>query len=65
MFDKTRLLAIDRRQITFFALFAGMFIFTEIGRQIYRPYIYAHDIYEFVCVRCEKTISDSLHFGGI
>lgn len=47
MFEKTRLLAIDRRRMIFFALFVGMFIFTEIGRQIYRPYIYAHDIFDF------------------
>jgi len=47
MFEKTRLLTIDRRRITFFALFVGMFIFTEIGRRIYRPYIYAHDIFDF------------------
>ena len=24
-----------------------MFVFTEIGRKIYRPYIYSHDIFDF------------------
>jgi hypothetical protein len=47
MFKNANLFAIDRRRIIFFALFVSMFIFTEIGRRIYRPYIYAHDIFDF------------------
>ncbi len=47
MFKNAKLFAIDRRRIIFFALFVGMFIFTEIGRRIYRPYIYAHDLFDF------------------
>jgi hypothetical protein len=47
MFEKARLFEIDKRRIIFYTFFVSMFIVTEIGRKIYRPYIYAHDIFDF------------------
>ncbi|HSN22573.1 MAG TPA: hypothetical protein VLS45_00125 [Methylomicrobium sp.] len=38
---------ITRRRVSFFILFILMFVVTEIGRRIYRPYIYANDIFDF------------------
>ena len=45
--DPRRLFIFDAKRGTFLVLFAGMFVITEIGRHIYRPYIYAHDIFDF------------------
>ena len=47
MLEKARLFKIDKSRITFCAVFISMFILTEIGRRIYRPYIYANDIFDF------------------
>jgi hypothetical protein len=42
-----RLLTISRRRIIAFIIFVLAFVLTEIGRDIYRPYIYANDINDF------------------
>ena len=47
MIEKERLFKIDGKRIVFFLTFAFMFVLTEIGRKIYRPYIYANDIFDF------------------
>ena len=45
--DKERFLTIDNIRVTFFILFLFSFSITEIGRHIYRPYIYSHNIFDF------------------
>jgi hypothetical protein len=45
--DKGRLFRIDEKRIIFFIMFVAMFIITEIGRRIYRPYIYSNHIFDF------------------
>jgi hypothetical protein len=47
MIDKNRIFIIDNKRIAFFLIFALMFVITEIGRKIYRPYIYSNDIFDF------------------
>ena len=47
MIDKSRILIIDNKRISFFLIFVVTFIITEIGRKIYRPYIYSHDIFDY------------------
>jgi len=47
MIDKTRLFKIDDRRIVMFFIFIMMFVFTEIGRKIYRPYIYSAKVFDF------------------
>ena len=47
MIDRDRIFKIDRKRIIFFGIFISMFIITEIGRKIYRPYIYANDIFDY------------------
>ena len=47
MIDKNRIFIIDNKRIAFFLIFDFMFIFTEIGRKIYRPYIYLNDLFDF------------------
>lgn len=47
MIDKTRVYIIDNKRIAMFLIFIVMFIITEIGRNIYRPYIYSHNIFDF------------------
>jgi hypothetical protein len=47
MIDKDRLFKIDEKRIAFFLIFVFMFIITETGRKIYRPYIYSNDIFDF------------------
>lgn len=42
-----RILVIDRRRIIYFILFVIMFFITEIGRKIYRSYIYSNGIFDF------------------
>ena len=42
--DKQNLKTIDTYRITYVAIFIVAFIFTEIGRFIYRPYIYSNNI---------------------
>lgn len=42
-----RLLKIDSRRVVLFLTFVLAFIITEIGRNVYRPYIYANDIFDF------------------
>lgn len=37
----------DNQRIALLLIFVCMFVVTEIGRQIYRPYIYANDIFDF------------------
>ena len=47
MIDKNRIFIIDNKRIAFFLIFVFMFVFTEIGRKIYRPYIYLSDLFDF------------------
>jgi VanZ family protein len=47
MFEKERILMIDEKRIILFLIFLSMFVLTEIGRNIYRPYIYANHIFDF------------------
>lgn len=47
MIEKARIFIITKRRISFFVVFILMFVITEIGRRIYRPYIYANDIFDF------------------
>jgi hypothetical protein len=47
MIDKSRLFIIDNKRIAFFLIFVFMFFITEIGRKIYRPYIYSNDIFDY------------------
>ena len=47
MFDRNRIFTIDAKRIAFFLIFVFMFVFTEIGRKIYRPYIYSNEIFDF------------------
>lgn len=47
MIEKTRVYIIDNKRIALFLIFVVMFIITEIGRNIYRPYIYTHNIFDF------------------
>jgi hypothetical protein len=44
---KTRLFSVTKKRIFFFVIFVLMFAITEIGRNIYRPFIYANDIFDF------------------
>lgn len=45
--DSKRIFEIDKRRIVLFILFLLMFVVTEAGRKIYRPYIYSNDIFDF------------------
>jgi hypothetical protein len=47
MVEKERIFKITKKRISFFWVFVLMFIITEIGRNIYRPYIYANDIFDY------------------
>jgi hypothetical protein len=47
MIDKKRILAIDNKRIAFFLIFVFMFLLTEAGRKIYRPYIYSNGIFDY------------------
>ena len=47
MIDKNRIFVIDNKRIAYFLIFVSMFIFTEIGRKIYRPYIYSNEIFDY------------------
>lgn len=47
MIYKDRIFNIDAKRIAFFLIFVFMFVFTEIGRFIYRPYIYSNNIFDF------------------
>ncbi|GAP43343.1 hypothetical protein TBC1_111496 [Lentimicrobium saccharophilum] len=47
MIEKSRIFIIDNKRIAFFLIFVFMFVFTEIGRKIYRPYIYSNDLFDF------------------
>jgi len=47
MIDKNRIFIIDNKRIAFFLIFVFMFFITEIGRKIYRPYIYSNDIFDY------------------
>ena len=47
MTDKNRIQIIDNKRIAFFLIFVFMFFLTEIGRKIYRPYIYSNDIFDY------------------
>jgi hypothetical protein len=47
MIDNNRIFIIDNKRIAFFLIFVFMFFLTEIGRKIYRPYIYSNDIFDY------------------
>ena len=47
MIDRSRIFIIDNKRIAFFLIFVVMFIITETGRRIYRPYIYTNDIFDY------------------
>jgi len=47
MIDRNRIFQIDKKRIAFFLIFIFMFILTEMGRKVYRPYIYSNDIFYF------------------
>lgn len=42
-----RFVKIDSKRVILFMIFISSFIITEIGRRVYRPYIYANDIFDF------------------
>jgi len=45
--DRTRIFKIDEKRVITFFIFIFMFILTEIGRKIYRPYIYSNHIFDY------------------
>lgn len=45
--DKSRIFIIDDKRIAFFLIFVFMFLFTEAGRKVYRPYIYSNGIFDY------------------
>ncbi len=47
MIDRNRIFQIDKKRIAFFLIFIFMFILTEMGRKVYRPYIYSNEIFDF------------------
>jgi glycopeptide antibiotics resistance protein len=47
LIDKDRVFRIDIKRVAFFITFLLMFVLTEIGRKVYRPYIYSNDIFDF------------------
>lgn len=47
MIDKNRLFIIDEKRITYFLIFVVTFVITEMGRKIYRPYIYSNDLFDY------------------
>ncbi len=57
--DKEKLRTIDTLRITYFVIFLFSFGLTEIGRFVYRPFIYENNINDF-------GIADSMgNLGGI
>lgn len=42
-----RLLRFDSKRVLLFIIFLLAFIITEIGRKVYRPYIYSNGIFDF------------------
>lgn len=57
--DKNRLKTFDTLRLVYFVIFLLSFAMTEIGRYIYRPYIYENNINDF-------GIADSMgNLGGI
>lgn len=58
-FDKTKFLTIDVFRIYYAVLFLISFSLTELGRFVYRPYIYKNNIFDF-------GLADSIgNLGGI
>jgi len=47
LIDKNRVFMIDAKRVAFFLTFVFMFVITETGRNIYRPYIYSNDIFDY------------------
>lgn len=47
MVEKGRIFKITEKRISFLLVFVLMFVVTEIGRRVYRPYIYANDFFDF------------------
>ena len=57
--DKTSIKTIDRLRVIYFVIAVLFFFLTEIGRNIYRPFIYANNIDDY-------GIADSIgNSGGI
>jgi hypothetical protein len=44
---KTRLFSVTKKRFFYFLIFVFMFTITEIGRNIYRPFIYNNEIFDF------------------
>lgn len=58
-FDKNRLKTFDTLRLVYFVTFLLSFALTEVGRYIYRPYIYQNNINDF-------GLADSMgNLGGI
>jgi hypothetical protein len=47
MIEKERIFKITNKRISFFLIFVFLFVFTEIGRRVYRPYVYDNYIFDF------------------
>jgi len=47
MFVRERLLSCGKERIAHIFVFLCMFLVTEVGRRIYRPYIYANHVFDF------------------
>lgn len=45
--DRKRIFVVDNKRLAYLLVFVVMFIITEIGRNIYRPYVYSHGIFDF------------------
>lgn len=57
--DKASIKTIDRLRVVYFGIAVLFFFLTEIGRQIYRPFVYSNNINDF-------GIADSIgNSGGI
>lgn len=57
--DKENIRRLDTFRIIYFVMFLLSFVLTEIGRYVYRPYIYENNINDF-------GIADSMgNLGGI
>lgn len=57
--DKASIKTIDRKRIVYFAIAVLFFFVTEIGKNVYRPFIYTNNFYDY-------GIADSIgNSGGI
>jgi len=47
MIKRERIFRITKERVSFFLIFVLMFVVTEIGREVYRPYIYSNNVFDF------------------